>query len=141
MIAKPFRNFPVCTPYKIFNILKFQHRGIDVCILAYIYLSSINLHSSNYFPSSLNGRYTDALFLVFFTYAYNLTSHNFYHTLDCSIGFFPYFTVTTFNKCDTLVQIQLSHVKLGNRSSCFNQMVGEDTKLDSLEFLVFDLRP
>ena len=43
-----------------------------------------------------------------FTYATNLTSHNFYHTLDCSLEFPPYFIVIT---CVTLVQIQLFHVK------------------------------
>ena len=129
MIARPFLNFPVCRPYKIFNILKLQHLGIDVCILAYIYLYSFYLHFSNYFPSSLYGRYTDALFIVFFSYAYNLTSHNFYHTLNCSIGFPPLFYCYKHSTWVTLwYRFNCSMGKLGNRSSCFNQMEVENTE-------------
>ena len=137
MITRPLLNFPVCRPGNISNILKLQHRGIDVCLLAYIYLYSVNLHFSNYFPAVyMDGN--QMLYSWYFTHAYNLSSHKFlFHNRFFNRLFPPLFVCYKQSTCVTRwYRFNCSRGKLGDSSSCFTPMEGENIELESLESLL-----
>ena len=122
-------------------MLKFQHRGIDVCLLAYIYLYAVNHHCSTTFPVvSMDGN--QMLCSWYFTHAYNLPSHKLLlHNRFFNRIFPPLFVCYNHSTSVTLwYRFNCSRGKLGNSSSCFTPMEGENIELDSLESLVLDLR-
>ena len=141
MITRPLIKLPSFAGLLIFSICKSSASKYR-CMPPRLHLS---LRSSppllHYFlSSSMDGN--QMLCSWYFTHAYNLPSHKLLlHNRFYPRLFPPLLVCYNHSTCETLwYRFNCSRGKLGDSSSCFTPMEGENIELDSLKSLALDSR-